>query len=127
MKLVYESLMGGEGRWDTVSGLMEVKDSDLDEDDRSYVDAALDGIASHTSEIDDLIAAHAKGWTIDRLANVDLCILRLSVYELTRLNQSIPTSVSINEALELAHTYSTPESVKFINGVLGNISRAIKS
>ena len=56
---------------------------------------------------------------------MDLSILRLALYEML-FCESIPQGVSINEAIELAHTFSTPEAASFINGILGSVSRAPK-
>ena len=56
---------------------------------------------------------------------MDLAILRLALYEML-YREDIPEGVSINEAIELAHTFSTPEAASFINGILGSVSRAPK-
>lgn len=72
-------------------------------------------------ELDQLIKEYLKDWSLDRLSGVDRNILRLAFCEL-KLKQS-PESVVINEALNLAGKYSAPESVKFINGVLGAYSK----
>ena len=62
------------------------------------------------------------GWKLERINRVDLSILRVAVYELT-VAKLVP-AVAVNEALELARAYSTPEAVSFINGVLGAVSRS---
>jgi N utilization substance protein B len=63
----------------------------------------------------------AENWKIERIAKVDLAILRLSIGEIMYMD--IPVSVSINEAVELAKKFGTDDSAKFINGVLGKVSR----
>ncbi|MDR5709953.1 MAG: transcription antitermination factor NusB [Armatimonadota bacterium] len=75
----------------------------------------------HREEADGLIAQYAEGWPLDRLARVDLAILRLALYEL--LHTDTPPAVAINEAVELAHRYGTEDSSRFINGILGRIYR----
>ena len=69
------------------------------------------------------IEAHAIGWTLDRINRVDLSILRVAIYEITV--EKLAPAVAVNEALELARTYSTPEAVSFINGVLGSLVRGL--
>jgi N utilization substance protein B len=78
------------------------------------------GVVAELVEIDKLIEANAKEWTFERINEVDKSILRLAIYEL-KFDCDNPPSVVINEALELAKRYSTPQSSKFINGILGSI------
>ncbi len=73
-------------------------------------------------EIDPLIERLASGWTLERMANADRNLLRLALYEI-EFRAEIPPSVSINEAVELAKEYSTAESARFINGILGAVLR----
>lgn len=81
------------------------------------------GAWQRRSESDRTIARLAAGWTIERMATADRNLLRLALYEIDH-RQDIPPSVSINEAVELAKSYSTAESARFINGILGNYVRA---
>ncbi|HEX8463568.1 MAG TPA: transcription antitermination factor NusB [Abditibacterium sp.] len=74
------------------------------------------------TELDPIIEKYASGWTLERMANVDRNLLRLCLYEITK-RDDIPASVSINEAVELAKKYSTADSAKFINGILGSFAR----
>jgi N utilization substance protein B len=83
------------------------------------------GTAGSLAEIDPLIAEAAHGWRIERMPIVDRLIVRLAVYEL-RAEPETPHAVIINEALELAHTFSTDEAVKFINGVLDGIRKHVR-
>ncbi len=73
-------------------------------------------------EIDPIIEKYASGWTLERMANADRNLLRLCLYEMANRDE-IPPSVSINEAVEMAKKYSTIDSAKFINGILGAYSR----
>ena len=70
------------------------------------------------SDIDPIIERFASGWTLERMANADRNLLRLALYEI-QFRSEIPPSVSVNEAVELAKEYSTAESARFINGILG--------
>jgi len=82
----------------------------------------LEGTVAHARDIDALISRYAKEWSLDRMANVDRNILRLAAYEILH-EPEIPASVSVDEAVELAKKYSTAESGKFVNGILGNLIR----
>ncbi|CAG7595289.1 transcription antitermination factor NusB [Leucobacter soli] len=86
-----------------------------------YAREIVDGVADHRDEIDELIASYAQGWTLDRMPNVDRALLRLSAWEVLH-NPEVPTAVAIDEAVELAKEYSTDDSARFVNGVLGKIA-----
>ena len=118
MKLVYEWEMGGDGGEDTRLGLLEIKPGEAETD---YMEALVSGVQTHVVELDSQIARYAVGWKLERINRVDLSILRVAVYELT-VAKLVP-AVAVNEALELARAYSTPEAVSFINGVLGSLLR----
>ena len=88
-----------------------------------FVTALLEGVSERQSEIDALISAHSEQWRAERLAQVDLAMLRLAVYEM-RFCDDIPVAVAIDEAVELAKEYSTEDSSRFINGVLSGVLAA---
>ena len=121
MQLVYEKLMGGSGE-DTLNALIAFTPEG---DDQAYIDRVLAGVAEHGPALDELIARHSPSREIGRIARVDLCILRVALYEM-RYDNDTPESVVINEAVELAKRFSEPSSARFINGVLGAISRGEK-
>lgn len=118
MQLVYEKLMGGSGE-DTLSALIDFAPEG---DDQAYIDATLAGIAEHAQELDALIARYSTSRELGRIARVDLCILRVALYEM-KYSHEVAESVAINEAVELAKRFSEPASARFINGMLGAISR----
>lgn len=86
-----------------------------------YAREIVDGVADHRDEIDELIAGYAQGWTLERMPNVDRALLRLTAWEILH-NPEVPTAVAIDEAVELAKEYSTDDSARFVNGVLGKIA-----
>jgi len=86
-----------------------------------YAREIVDGVQDHRDEIDELISSYAQGWTIDRMPNVDRAVLRLASWELLH-NPEVPAAVTIDEAVELAKQYSTDDSARFVNGVLGKIA-----
>lgn len=91
---------------------------------RSFAVTLATGVATRTTELDPLIVDAAEHWRIERMNVVDRLILRLAVYELL-YEPDTPGKVVINEALELAGTFSAGESVRFINGMLDAIRRTL--
>jgi transcription antitermination protein NusB len=81
--------------------------------------------SDRAQEIDQLIERHAQHWRMDRMAAVDRNVLRAAVAELLAF-PSTPRAVVINEALEIARKFSSPESVQFINGVLDSIGKGLE-
>ena len=95
----------------------------LDKKDADYARRIVRAALNHWDEINTFISDATVGWTIDRLARVDISLLRLSLAELFDHDADTPVNVVINEGIELAKQYSTDESSRFINGMLGNIAR----
>ncbi|HVD41316.1 MAG TPA: transcription antitermination factor NusB [Solirubrobacterales bacterium] len=79
------------------------------------------GVDTHREELDDVIAAHAKGWTVDRIAPLDMNVMRTALYEMEFTDT--PAEVAINEAVEIAKEYCGAEAPKFVNGILGAVAR----
>lgn len=79
------------------------------------------GVDEHREELDDIIAAHAKGWTVDRIAPLDMNVMRAALYEMEFMDT--PAEVAINEAVELAKEYCGAEAPGFVNGILGAVVR----
>ena len=91
-----------------------------DFDDNGYVEKQVRAIADHLTELDELLNHFAPNWSVDTMTIVDRNILRLGAYEL-RFDDSIPSIVAINEAIELGKTFGGEASGKFVNGVLGAV------
>ncbi len=94
----------------------------LPEDVRQEIFTRLQDLTEHLSEIDEIIDQNATDWKRERMAKVDLAIIRLAVYE-TTFDDNIPEGVAINEAVEIAREFGGDSSPSFVNGVLGRISR----
>jgi transcription antitermination protein NusB len=88
-----------------------------------YTVALVEGVAGHAQRIDELIDRYARGWSLERLPDVDRAILRMAVFELLWADD-VPDPVVIDEAVQLAKTLSTDDSPAFVNGVLGAIAEA---
>lgn len=91
------------------------------EEDRAYIEHKAEDILARLGEIDGIIDGCATGWKTDRMAKVELTLLRVAVYEI-RFEEDIPTGVAINEAVELAKLYGEDNSAAFVNGVLARIA-----
>ncbi len=91
---------------------------------RGFAERLVKGAFAHREDIDRMITSTLENWSIDRLASVDKAILRLATYELLHM-PDVPPKVTINEAVEIAKSYGTDESGRFVNGVLDKIREKI--
>lgn len=96
--------------------------SQLDDKNKTMAEELVRGTLEHQEEIDARVAALATDWALDRQAAVDRNILRMASYELL-YRPDAPVASVVNEAVELAKKYSTAESGRFVNGVLGALAR----
>ena len=85
-----------------------------------YIDMVVRGVKENLEEIDKIILSKLKNWSLDRIAKIDLAILRLAIYEIKYLDD-IPEKVSANEAVELAKIYGNNDSRNFVNGVIAAV------
>jgi N utilization substance protein B len=85
-----------------------------------YAAELVRGVQEHRGQIDDLLAANAQGWTLERMPAVDRNILRIGVFELL-WQPAVPDAVAISEAVQLARDLSTDGSGSFVNGLLAKI------
>lgn len=125
MKRLYADAVGGA---DTITDALEQSEAfeQLDEAGKQFSEELYSGAAQRLERIDPVISDHATGWSFDRIAKVDLSILRLATFELL-YREDIPNGASINEAVELGKKFGGEKSAKFINGVLGAIAKASAS
>jgi N utilization substance protein B len=93
---------------------------------RAFARELTQGAVNERAELDEIIARHAQHWRIERLALIDRLILRLATWEL-RHHAEVPAAVVIDEAIELARTFSTDGSAAFVNGVLDAIRKELES
>lgn len=95
---------------------------EIDEKHREFIEGSIFSIIDNLEEIDEKIKANLIGWDFNRLYCIDKSILRVATNEIL-YDDSMPARVSINEAVEIAKKYSSEDSYRFINGVLGSISK----
>ncbi len=121
LDLLYESDIRGSDALQT----LELRDFPDDGPDarpiREYTRDLISGVGENRRKIDELIMTYAQGWDMDRLPAVDRNILRIGIFEIL-WSTSVPTSVSIDEALNLAKELSSDDSSKYIHGVLARIA-----
>ena len=97
---------------------------DVTEAGRRFAEELALGTVAHLASIDPLIEEHAKHWRLERMAVIDRLILRLAVFEFLH-RPDTPRTVAIDEAIELARTYSEQDAGRFVNGVLDGIHHAL--
>lgn len=122
MKLLYQMEVNEDYSEEALATYLE--NFPFDELEKEYILDALTRIKENLESIDRHIEANLEGWNLTRLAKVDLSVLRIAIYEIL-YREDIPIEVSINEAIETVKKYSTEDSFKFINGVLGGFVRTI--
>lgn len=88
---------------------------------RLYAEEVVAGTQAHLSEIDEVIRQFSSEWKIERMAGVDRNITRMAIYEMKFGSEKLPPNVVINEAVELAKSFGTEESSRFVNGILGSL------
>ena len=96
-------------------------DDDFSKQDADYIRDKYEKIAEKLEDIDKAINEKTKGWDTDRMAKVELTIIRLAIYEI-RYDDTVPTGVAINEAVELAKKFGQDGSPAFVNGVLAKFA-----
>lgn len=106
------------------AAILELEDEnpDITEEDIAYVDEIAKGIEENAAFLDDEIKRLAIGWDIERMPKVDVCIMRIALYEMI-FRDDVPEGASINEAVEIAKKFSGDKSAPYINGMLGTFSR----
>ena len=125
MKMLYAASLGGGETMDEVLEQSEQADT-LSGADKTFLENLKAGVTDHQEELDALIGKYAQGWALNRLAKVDLTILRMAVYELKYMPE-VPVGATINEAVELAKQFCEDKSSGFINGILGSVARELRS
>ncbi len=124
LQMLFQADMGKQNA-EQVRRTFWAERSGVDEDVRGFADDLFRAALDRAEEIDRLIESHAEHWRMERMAAVDRNLLRISVAEFLGFPNT-PPPVVINEALEIARKFSSPESVQFINGVLDSVAKQLK-
>lgn len=115
-KLIFEKLINEDSDELGYAALTE----GLDENDKNFLDTLLCGVETEKEFLKSVVSRFLRGFNLDRIYKIDLAILYVSCYEILFL-RDVPDKVSVNEAVELAKTYSTDKSPAFVNGVLAGV------
>ena len=115
--LLYETEMKGNAIADVLAALP------VDPDE--FAAQLVVGVGENQDDLDAVIASHARNWDVDRMPALDRAILRLATSELIH-RPDVPTAVVISEAVELAKSYSTDDSSRYVNGVLSAVAGAVR-
>ena len=134
VQLCYASLFTDAAPAEAVDGLFDQEyfhtlaqesdffDQEPDEAQRAYIQQLVSLVQEHREELDAAISRYSKGWKLERISRIAASVLRCAMAEILYL-EDIPAAVTINEAVELAKGYEEPETVSFINGILGSFVR----
>jgi len=119
LQALYEIDSVGHGVDRVVTHLLD--EVELSEENNLFIRELVRGVIQNKEKIDRSIRNFAPAWPIEQISVVDRNILRLAIYEIL-LDNKVPVKVAINEAVELAKTFGSDNSPKFVNGVLGSVS-----
>lgn len=121
MKLLYQMDIGGILPDEVINNFYDnYEGKELSEEDRKFIENYVTGVYEFKDDIDRSIESSSKEWKINRIAKVDLSIMRLAIYEM-KFREDIPKAVAVNEAIELAKKFGGENSANFINGILGSL------
>jgi N utilization substance protein B len=123
LQMLFQSDMGKQTP-ELVRSTFWAERSNVEDDVRGFADDLFRTAIDKMPQIDELIGKHTQHWRMERMATVDRNVLRGAVAELLAY-PATPRAVVINEALEIARKFSTPESVQFINGVLDSVGKEV--
>ena len=109
----YSSLKEEDELYDKIPGLKQ----------REYIERLVKGVFDHSAELDGYIEKYAVGWKFGRISRTAVAIMKTAMFEVLYMPE-VPDRAAVNEAVELAKRYESPETVPFVNGVLGSFTRA---
>lgn len=127
LQMLYQCEVGRAGAFESIATYWGSRDEDVPVPDslREFANRIVRGTLDRQVEIDRLLAAHAQNWRIERMTVIDRVVLRMAIYEM--LGESgTPSKVIINEAIELARSFSGDEAVGFVNGVLDAVRKELR-
>ncbi len=122
LQALYEIDSAGHNAEKVVSH--RIAEEELSEENADFTHELVSGVIQNKKKIDENIQSFAPAWPIEQIPVVDRNILRLAIFEILFDNQ-VPVKVAINEAVELAKTFGSDNSSKFVNGVLGSVSTLV--
>ena len=123
----YEFRVQSEDKWANSSEILKrnLERYKSSIDDFSFIEKLVNGVIELQLKLDEQLAPLAPDWPIEQISRIDRTVLRLGVYELVYSDEKVPYKVVINEAVELAKSFGSDNSGKFVNGVLGTAYRTL--
>ncbi len=91
----------------------------------AYIRTCVEGVMTHSKELDDIISTHAVGWKLHRISRYIKAAMRLAIYEALYV-EDVPVGVAINECVNLTRKYENDDVVSFVNGILRNFARTLQ-
>ena len=122
LQALYEIDSAGRNSEEVVTHLIANKR--LSEDNNAFIRELVGGVIQNKGELDENIKRFAPAWPIEQISLVDRNILRLAIFELL-FDNKVPVKVAINEAVELAKSFGSDNSARFVNGVLSSVSKLV--
>lgn len=120
--LVFERMFKDDDSEEVFDSAVEARDASIGE----FTKLLTNGVYDNLEAIDELIEKNLKGWSKSRISRVVLTLMRIATFEIVFV-EDVPTSVSINESVELCKKYATEKDASFLNGVLGGVTRSAKN
>lgn len=120
VQAIYQVDVGQAEPEAAIAHVLEEDEYRVTDDERSFVKRLVSGTEAFTGDVNQLLGEYVEGWKLDRIARVDLAILRLASYEIVHERETDIATI-LNEAVELAKQFSTDESGRFINGALAKL------
>ena len=126
LQMLYQMEVGRAGAYEVISTYWPSREPEdaLEAPLQDFANALVRGTTSRVEEIDKILGTHAQNWRVERMAVIDRIVLRLAVYEMLA-DEATPAKVVINEAIELARTFTGDEAVAFVNGVLDSVRKEL--
>lgn len=103
-----------------------LENGDLSTNAKEYAKAVIEGTQANLEKIDEIISGLSAEWKVKRMAGVDRNIARIAIYEMQLADDKLSPNVAINEAVELAKKFGSEESGRFVNGILGSLTKGKK-
>lgn len=127
LQMLYQCEVGKAGAYESIATYWPARDEDddLPETLQEFANEVVRGTLDRQAEIDRMLQSHAQNWRIERMNVIDRLVLRMAVYEMLTRSET-PSKVIINEAIELARSFSGEEAVGFVNGVLDAVRKELR-
>ncbi len=127
LQMLYQCEVGRAGAFESIASYWPLQDEAADPGEplREFANSVVRGTLERQDELDALLTAHAQNWRVERMAVIDRIVLRMALYEML-VERETPSKVIINEAIELARSFSGDEAVGFVNGVLDAVKKDLR-